>query len=52
MDRDELLEHYDFYVDNCQEWEIPISFEEWVREYKDDLEFILNNLIRQNEKPN
>jgi hypothetical protein len=44
MNRDELLEHYDFYVDNCKEWEIPVSFIEWEREYKKDLEFILDNI--------
>lgn len=43
MERDELIEHYDFYVDNCQEWEIPTIFDEWVREYKQHIEFILDN---------
>jgi hypothetical protein len=46
MDRYELLEHYDFYVENCQEWETPISFEEWEREYKEDLEFLLGNVTK------
>ena len=43
MNRNELLEHYNNYVENCTENEIPISFEEWQREYKNDLLIILNN---------
>lgn len=42
MKRDELLEHYDNYVENCLENEIPISFNEWQREYEKDLLIILN----------
>lgn len=41
ISRDELLEHYDNYVDNCTEDEIPLSFKEWQREYSKDLELIL-----------
>ena len=29
---DEQYEHYDFYVDNCTEGEIPLNFKEWQRE--------------------
>lgn len=43
MDKYELLEHYDNYVENCTKNEIPISFEEWQKEYKNDLLIIINN---------
>lgn len=42
MNREELLEHYDNYVENCLENEIPISFDEWQTEYKKDLLIIIN----------
>jgi hypothetical protein len=44
MDRYELLEHYDFYVENCTKNEIPLKFKEWESEYKNDLLIILKNL--------
>jgi len=44
LSEDELNDHYDFYVDNLTNNELPISFEEWVREYQDDLELIMNEL--------
>lgn len=44
MDRYELLEHYDSYVENCKEDEIPLTFKDWEKEYKNDLLIILNNL--------
>jgi len=44
MNRNELLDHYDNYVENCLENEIPISFQEWEREYKNDLLIIINQL--------
>ncbi len=28
-----LEEHYEFYLDNCTENEVPISFDMWQREY-------------------
>jgi len=43
MNKYELMEHYDNYVENCTENEIPISYIEWVREYKKDLLIIINN---------
>lgn len=50
LSRSELLDHYDFYLENCNEMEIPISFIEWVSEYQNDLNLILNDLI--NDKTN
>ena len=44
MNRYELLEHYDNYVENCTDTEIPLIFEEWQREYKKDLLIIINQL--------
>ena len=46
----ELIEHYDFYVDNCSDDEIPLSFEEWVREYHEDLELITESLKDDNHE--
>lgn len=43
-DADELLEHYEFYLDNLQDNEIPLSFEFWKNEYKDDLIKIIKSL--------
>ena len=39
----ELGQHYNFYHDECGIAE-PISFEEWKREYTDDLNEILNEV--------
>ena len=36
----ELSDHYDWYIDNLDEDEEPISFELWKSEYADDLNFI------------
>jgi hypothetical protein len=35
MDSYDFMQHYDFYIDNCTEDEIPLNFEEWEREYGD-----------------
>lgn len=40
----ELMEHYDFYLDNCTGDEIPIIFELFKSEYKSDLDEILNEV--------
>ncbi len=37
---DEQYEHYDFYVDNCINDEIPIDFNTWKQEYLPQLEEI------------
>lgn len=34
MNRQELLEHYECYLDNLQDNEIPLSFEFWKNEYE------------------
>jgi len=34
---EEQVEHYNFYVDNCTDGEIPISLELWVSEYWADV---------------
>ena len=39
---EEQIEHYNFYVDNCTDGEIPISLELWVEEHWEDVELILN----------
>ena len=36
----EQYEHYDFYVDNCTDDEIPINFNIWKQEYLPKLEEI------------
>ena len=41
LSKNELNDHYEFYVDNCTGDEIPISFDEWKREYQADLEAIM-----------
>ncbi len=33
---DELIEYYDFYVDNCTDDETPLTYKEWVREYLEE----------------
>ncbi len=33
----ELIEHYNFYTDNCTDEETPLTYEEWVREYRETL---------------
>ena len=33
----ELIEHYNFYADNCTDDETPLTYKEWVREYREDL---------------
>ena len=39
----ELKEHYGWYVDSIEDTgEIPLSYDEYVREMKDNLTFILN----------
>ena len=39
----ELKEHYEWYVDSLGDTgEIPLSYDEYVREIKDNLTFILN----------
>ena len=43
MDKYDYMQHYDFYIDNCTEDEIPLSFFEWDKEYREELEIILNN---------
>ena len=40
LDIQEQYEHYNFYVDNCTDDEIPINFETWKQEYLSDLEAI------------
>tara|TARA_B110000046_G_scaffold42419_1_gene47033 strand:- start:379 stop:525 length:147 start_codon:yes stop_codon:yes gene_type:complete len=44
LSEDELNDHYDFYVNDLPDNYIPISFEEWAREYQDDLELIIEEL--------
>ena len=41
MDVIEQYEHYDFYVDNCEKDEIPISFECWKENYLKDLIYLI-----------
>jgi hypothetical protein len=41
--KNELIEHYEFYLDNCKENEIPIGFDNWCIEYKNELLLIINN---------
>jgi len=44
INRNEISDHYDFYVNNCTGNEIPISFEQWAREYQNDLEIIVSEV--------
>ena len=37
LSEDELNDHYDFYVNDLPDNYIPISFEEWAREYQPEL---------------
>ena len=37
MKEEEKIEHYNWYVDNCTENEIPLSYKEWEREIYPDL---------------
>jgi hypothetical protein len=37
MSRTELLEHYEFYLDNLQNNEIALLFELWKNEYQNEL---------------
>ena len=37
MNVSELIEHYNFYTDNCTDDETPLTYKEWVREYREDL---------------
>ena len=37
MRESELVAHYDFYVDNCTEGEIPLSYHIWKIEYHQSL---------------
>ena len=38
MDIDEKMEHYNWYVKNCEDSnEIPLSYEEWYREIYPEL---------------
>ena len=43
LSRQELLEHYDNYVNNLSDDEEPISFELWKQEYADDLNTIMDD---------
>jgi|15BtaG_2_1085339.scaffolds.fasta_scaffold01312_14 hypothetical protein len=40
----ELIEHYNFYADNCTDDETPLTYKEWVREYREDLGAVMNSL--------
>jgi hypothetical protein len=40
----EWLEHFNFYLDNLQDNEIPLSFEFWKNEYKNELIKIIKSL--------
>jgi len=44
MKNNELMEHYDFYLDNCTDDEIPIIFGLFKSEYTSDLYDILNEV--------
>ena len=37
----ELIEHYNFYVDNCTNEEIPLDFVQWKKEYEE----IIKNML-------
>ena len=37
MELAEKMEHYSFYIDNCTDREIPLSYKEWEREIYPDL---------------
>jgi hypothetical protein len=40
----EWLEHFNFYLDNLQDNEIPLSFEFWKNEYENELIKIIKSL--------
>ena len=40
----DLLEHFEFYLDNLQDNEIPLSFEFWKNEYENELIKIIKSL--------
>lgn len=40
----EWLEHYEFYLDNLENDEIPLSFEFWKNEYANELTKIIESL--------
>ena len=45
MKEDEMLEHYNFHVEQCEDCKtIPLSFKEWKDNHLEDLLFILKSL--------